>query len=111
MRWAGDRCAVCDLDVDYDTDQMVSCEGCGIAVHQSCYGISELPGPEELWTCSACAAFADAAAKGGSSVVRPQCALCPLTGGALKPTTLQGLWCHAACMQWTPEVTCLDPTR
>jgi len=26
-------------------------------------------------------------------------------GGALKPTTLEGdQWCHAACMQWIPEV-------
>ena len=34
----------------------------------------------------------------------PQCCLCPVTGGALKPTTEDGLWCHAACMQWIPEV-------
>lgn len=23
-------------------------------MHQSCYGISELPGPEEVWLCRAC---------------------------------------------------------
>lgn len=35
-----------------------------------------------------------------------------MSGGALKPTTLPGgQWCHAACMQWIPEVTCLDPAR
>jgi hypothetical protein len=34
-----------------------------------------------------------------------QCCLCPIMGGALKPTTLEGdQWCHAACMQWIPEV-------
>jgi hypothetical protein len=41
----------------------------------------------------------------------PQCCLCPLTGGGLKPTTLPGMWAHAACMQWIPEVTCLEPLR
>ncbi len=32
-------------------------------------------------------------------------------GGALKPTTISGLWAHAACMQWIPEVTAVDFTR
>lgn len=35
----------------------------------------------------------------------PQCCLCPISGGALKPTTTSGLWCHATCMQWIPEVS------
>ena len=33
-----------------------------------------------------------------------QCCVCPTVGGALKPTNLRGLWCHAACLQWIPEV-------
>lgn len=33
-----------------------------------------------------------------------QCCLCPVTGGALKPTTIPGLWAHLTCMQWIPEV-------
>lgn len=33
-----------------------------------------------------------------------QCCVCPVVGGALKPTTMQGLWCHSACLQWIPEV-------
>jgi hypothetical protein len=41
----------------------------------------------------------------------PQCCLCPVAGGALKPTTIPGAWCHAACMMWIPEVTCVDPLR
>lgn len=44
VKFAGDRCCVCDSDVDYDFDQLVSCDSCGITVHQSCYGVSELPG-------------------------------------------------------------------
>lgn len=34
----------------------------------------------------------------------PQCCVCPCTGGALKPTTVPGAWCHSACQQWIPEV-------
>ena len=44
VRWAGDCCSVCDSDVDYDFDQLVSCDACGITVHQSCYGVPEAPG-------------------------------------------------------------------
>lgn len=33
-----------------------------------------------------------------------QCCVCPVVGGALKPTSMRGLWCHSACLQWIPEV-------
>jgi len=54
VRWAGDRCSVCDSDVDFDTDQLVSCDACGVTVHQSCYGVAELPGVDDMWLCRAC---------------------------------------------------------
>lgn len=54
VRWAGDRCSVCDSDVDFDFDQLVSCDACGITVHQSCYGVAELPGVDDMWLCRAC---------------------------------------------------------
>ena len=54
VRWAGDRCSVCDSDIDFEFDQLVSCDICGITVHQSCYGVSELPGEDDLWLCRAC---------------------------------------------------------
>ena len=38
----------------------------------------------------------------------PQCCLCPVSGGALKPAEGDGLWCHVTCMQWVPEVTVGD---
>ncbi|WIA10783.1 hypothetical protein OEZ85_010952 [Tetradesmus obliquus] len=104
VRWAGDRCCVCDSDVDYDCDRLVSCDGCAITVHQSCYGIPELPDEDDMWLCRACELKEPGAPE-------PQCCLCPLVGGGLKPTTLPGLWAHAACMQWIPEVTCVEPSR
>lgn len=54
VRWAGDRCTVCDSDVDFDYDQLVSCDQCGITVHQTCYGVPELPGEDDLWLCRSC---------------------------------------------------------
>lgn len=54
VRWAGDRCTVCDSDVDFDFDQLVSCDQCGITVHQTCYGVPELPGEDDLWLCRSC---------------------------------------------------------
>lgn len=42
---------MCDSDVDYDVDRLVSCDGCGITVHQSCYGIPELPDMDDMWLC------------------------------------------------------------
>ncbi|KXZ47439.1 hypothetical protein GPECTOR_35g877 [Gonium pectorale] len=104
VKWAGDRCAVCDSDLDYETDQLVSCDACGITVHQTCYGIPEAPGMDDLWLCRACELKEPGRPE-------PQCCMCPVAGGALKPTTLPGLWCHAVCMQWIPEVICLDTTR
>ena len=45
---------MCDSDVDFDFDQLVSCDMCGVTVHQSCYGVPELPGVDDMWLCRAC---------------------------------------------------------
>ena len=55
-------------------------------------------GEDDMWLCRACELKEE-----GQPV--PQCCLCPVTGGALKPTTLRGIWCHVACMHWIPEVS------
>ncbi|KAK9830484.1 hypothetical protein WJX72_011976 [[Myrmecia] bisecta] len=104
VRWAGDRCSVCDSDIDFDYDQLVSCDMCGITVHQSCYGVPELPGVDDMWLCRACELKEEGKPP-------PQCCVCPVEGGALKPTDVAGLWCHATCMQWIPEVTVDDVSR
>jgi PHD-like zinc-binding domain/PHD-finger len=96
VKWSGDRCAVCSSEVDYDTDQLIHCHGCGIAVHQSCYGVRRLPRPEDKWVCRACERVQE-------GHPRPRCAVCPVDGGALKVTTLPGVWCHVTCMQARPS--------
>jgi PHD-finger len=95
VRWSGDRCAVCSSEIDYDTDQLIPCHSCGIVVHQSCYGVRELPREEDRWLCRAC----EAVHRGEP---QPHCAVCPVQGGALKRCTIDGLWCHLACMQVLP---------
>lgn len=60
--------------------------------------------PVRRWMCRCCELR-------DSSQRPPQCCLCPVVGGALKPTVMDGRWCHAACMQWIPEVTTSDFAR
>ncbi len=45
---------MCDSDVDFDSDQLVSCDACGLTVHQSCYGVPDLPGEDDMWLCRPC---------------------------------------------------------
>ena len=102
INWSVDRCAVCDDDRDFEWDQLVSCDGCHVAVHQSCYGVTTLPDAALGWLCTACEET------GGSASEQKRCALCPVEGGALKPTTIPGLWAHSACCQWIPETCVVD---
>uniref|UniRef100_A0A7S3UA97 Histone-lysine N-methyltransferase n=1 Tax=Picocystis salinarum TaxID=88271 RepID=A0A7S3UA97_9CHLO len=187
--WAGDRCAVCQEDREYDVDQLVSCDDCRVTVHQSCYGIARAPGPDETWLCEACVhyrrmgraarkveqlleqihsdsgstkrlqaeKFMDEQAENSSSASqtavdkswrnlerlswkrlgsiidyatplvrmvsdetrtlfanafkaqaglllrRPQCCLCPVSGGALKRTEVPGVWAHWSCGMYIAE--------
>lgn len=59
---------------------IVFCGNCNIPVHQSCYGIEQLP--EEDWICYNCLIFG---LKRGLMV---NCLLCPKKGGAMKPTNI-----------------------
>ena len=42
-------------------------------------------------------------------LILPPCSLCPVTDGAMKPTT-KGRWAHLACAIWIPE-TCLSDIK
>lgn len=74
-------CLVCN-DGDYeDNDLIVYCSKCQMTVHQNCYGITNIP--EEDWLCDPCKAFEDERSK------EIECILCPIKGGAMKPSLLK----------------------
>eukprot|EP00730_Choanoeca_flexa_P016781 TRINITY_DN7998_c0_g1_i1.p1 TRINITY_DN7998_c0_g1~~TRINITY_DN7998_c0_g1_i1.p1 ORF type:complete len:1010 (+),score=268.66 TRINITY_DN7998_c0_g1_i1:278-3307(+) len=88
------RCDVCGQLESEEGNEILFCDGCDVAVHQVCYGVSSIP--TGSWYCQAC-------------VRRPgqttPCALCPNLGGALKQTTNPRQWAHLSCAIWTPEAT------
>ncbi|CAG0896224.1 unnamed protein product, partial [Cyprideis torosa] len=99
-------CAVCLGDTDTDGDEIVECDGCGISVHEGCYGISDTSSigstssscSTEPWFCEAC--------KAGNP--KPTCQLCPNKGGVFKETDV-GQWVHLTCALFIPGIAFGDP--
>ncbi|KAH7293041.1 hypothetical protein KP509_28G009100 [Ceratopteris richardii] len=86
LKWTPEKCAVCGWVEDYEYNQILVCNRCQIGVHEECYGVkaSETGGS---FICRACE----------SSEKDKECCLCPVRGGALKPSVIPDLWVHVYC--------------
>ncbi|GKU89098.1 hypothetical protein SLEP1_g3287 [Rubroshorea leprosula] len=93
-KWTTERCAVCRWVEDWDYNKIIICNRCQIAVHQECYGVRNVR-DFTSWVCKACE----------KPDVTQECCLCPVKGGALKPTDVETLWVHVTCAWFQPEVS------
>lgn len=96
-RWTSERCAICRWVEDWEYNKIIICNRCQIAVHQECYGATNVRSFAS-WVCRACE----------TPEIVQDCCLCPVKGGALKPTDIDGLWVHVTCAWFRPEVAFLD---
>ncbi|XP_059629056.1 histone-lysine N-methyltransferase ATX4-like [Cornus florida] len=93
-KWTTERCAVCRWVEDWDYNKIIICNRCQIAVHQECYGARNVR-DFTSWVCRACE----------TPEIKRECCLCPVKGGALKPTDVDSLWVHVTCAWFQPEVS------
>ncbi|KAL2336200.1 hypothetical protein Fmac_010646 [Flemingia macrophylla] len=104
-KWTTERCAVCRWVEDWEDNKIIICNRCQIAVHQECYGAKNVK-DFTSWVCRVCE----------TPDVERECCLCPVKGGALKPTDVEMLWVHVTCAWFRPQVVfqnheAMEPAR
>ncbi|EPZ35171.1 hypothetical protein ROZALSC1DRAFT_26820 [Rozella allomycis CSF55] len=84
-------CEICGSSESSNSDAIVYCDGCNVAVHQECYGVPHIP--EGSWLCRKCMV---------NPSIPVSCILCPNEGGAFKQT-VDYRWAHLFCSYWIEE--------
>lgn len=86
-------CCVCFFTNTEDTNPIVFCDSCNVAVHQECYGISKIP--EGDYFCDLCT-FKN---KNNKAIFNKECIICKMSKGAMKKLDKIGEnWVHVTCV-------------
>ena len=86
-------CTVCYDGTVFESNEIIICEKCEMAVHQRCYDVDEIP--DDAWYCDVCAL--------GEDSRTAKCELCTNTGGSYKETD-RGKYVHSVCSNWIPDI-------
>ncbi|CAI4225134.1 unnamed protein product [Auanema sp. JU1783] len=97
-------CALCFNIKSSAGDDIIICDRCGVAVHESCYlpdivddaSSSCSSASTEPWFCEPCTY---------GLVEPPNCEFCPDRHGAFKRSDIGGRWVHLICALYTRGVT------
>lgn len=92
------ECAACMIGDSDDLNQILFCDRCNIAIHQTCYGVRLIP--EGEWYCLPC-----------ERELNPKelkCILCGCSDGPLKLTN-EDTWVHSQCVLWSNVYKFLEP--
>lgn len=91
-------CCACLSGEVYEDDEILFCDSCNMAAHQSCYGIETIP--PGFWYCDPCKAKIDPSTL--------NCVFCSNVGGAYKRVENSDKWIHSLCFLCTPELYCVN---
>ncbi|XP_026321798.1 PHD finger protein 14 isoform X4 [Hyposmocoma kahamanoa] len=101
-------CAGCLGSRSDDFNEIVECDGCGVTVHEGCYGVSDVTSESSTVSCASTEPWFCEACKAG--VTDPNCELCPNKGGIFKETEV-GAWVHLVCALYVPGVAFSEVER
>jgi hypothetical protein len=90
-------------------NRIMFCDGCNAAVHQACYGVTDIP--EGDFFCDRCRGIQVLAEDDEDFDIDNardaiKCCFCPMYHGGIKPTT-DGRWIHLCCAIWSGESSIL----